>query len=545
MLLVLASGFLLGQSRVVPEVRELRLANGLEVLCVERPGSGALHAALFLKGGRGETGSLPPCAADLLGQSLFRKVTAADLRREASLDALMREEEGLYEGLRLEQLKGERLQPGEPSPEAQGLAVAHGRVMASLKARTGLEDVLGELGAIQRRVAIEADYIVWSADLPARNLKACAAALGSLLSHAQLSRLPEERERLLKLEDPAQLPLSVLLSTAALPGVYGVLGERPREAFQSLRWTDMKVYAKKALVPERMTLVLVGDLSAAGVSGLLEPTLGKLPSGGDLRPMDQWTGSISPWEGARRLKATVPRKRRVFMAWRVPPLSHPDAPTLQLLCQILATGNASRLVKTLKDDQGLVQQVTATMGVPGGREANLLVIDAEPVEGHSIEELEQAISSEMRHLYSEPLREGELQRALRQAEALAQRTQEDAGVLAQALGAAKCQTGDWRSAFATVRLGPELRQESIQAVIRRYLSPTQSLTVLLEPDALTSPRDALEAQLVRVLERLAQRRTLDAARVDTIIRDVLHQVRMLPPAERQKTLNLLESQVKP
>lgn len=307
----------------------------------------------------------------------------------------------------------------------------------------------------------------------------------------------------------------------------------------------MRAYAKGMLVPDRLTLVLVGDVSSGDLDPLLASTLGRLGNGSGGRKAESWAAGITPWDGARTLKATVPRNRRVFVAWRVPPRSHPDAPILQLLCQMLGSGNASRLVKSLKEDQGLASRVTVGMGVPGGRETNLLVVEADPAEGKSLEELEQAIHSEMRRLYAEPLREGELQRALRQAEGLAQRTQEDAAVLAQVMGAAKVQAGDWRSAFAPVRFGAELRQESVQAVIRRYLAPTQSLTVSMEPDALSSPRDALEMQLVRVLEQLAKRRTLDAARAEAIVRDVLQQLRMLPPAERQKTLRLLESQVKP
>ncbi|MBP1628442.1 MAG: peptidase [Holophagaceae bacterium] len=536
-MLVLAPVVLLGQNRVMPEVRGVRLSNGLEVLCVERPGTGVLHAGLFIKGGRSATGNLPPCAADLLGQSLFRRVSQADLQVDGGLETLLKEEEGLFEGLRL---KGAPL-----VAETQGLAQAHERLMTTLRARTGAGDVLTELGAVQSQVRVEADYASWQADLPSAKLPSVMSALGSLLSQARLARLPEERERLLGLQDQESLAPSILLGAAALPGAYGRLAERTPGALESLRWSEMRAYAKRVLVPEGMTLVLVGDVSAGNLAPLLESSLGRLQKGSQVGRDEPWAAGITPWEGARQLKATVPRDRRVFVAWRVPPLSHPDAPALQLLCQMLASGNGSRLIKALKEEQGLAARVTVRMGVPGGRETNLFVVEADPAEGKGLEELEQAIRSEMYRLYAEPMRDGELQRAMRQAEGLAQGLQEDAGDLVQALGVAKVQTGDWRSAFPPIRLGAELRQETVQDVIRRYLAPTQSLTVTLEPDALSSPRDAMETQLVRILEQLAKRRTQDTSRVNAIIRDVLQQVRMLPPAERLKTLKLLESQVKP
>ena len=63
----------MAQGLRLPEVSERTLANGIKVLLVERPGLGAVHAAVFIKGGRANTGVLPPAAADLLARTLFRR----------------------------------------------------------------------------------------------------------------------------------------------------------------------------------------------------------------------------------------------------------------------------------------------------------------------------------------------------------------------------------------------------------------------------------------------------------------------------------------
>nr|WP_320133298.1 insulinase family protein [uncultured Holophaga sp.] len=537
-LVILAPSLLSAQSRLLPDVKEIHCSNGLTVLVVERPAAGALHASLFIRGGRASTGGLASCAADLLAHSLFDRLVLPDQASRARAEALLGEEEGMAEALRLSRLKGGPGQAGDGD-----LVAARARVLDNLRVLLGDGDLLDAAQVLHRRVEVGADWMAWSGELPAPRFRPLAEGLAGALSQPLLADLPWERDRLASARDPEETVLQILLSAATLQGGYGRAGAIQPGELAALRWSDVRKWARTALQPGRMTLVLVGDCRFAEVERIVGETLGKLPALGGGGGEEVWSGFSTPWEGARKMSVTMPGVRRTLLVWRMPPLSHPDAPVLQLLAQILGTGSGSRLNKALCDEQGVASRVSVRLGVPGGRETNLFVVEAEPAEGRGLDELTQALMAEMQRFYAEPLMDGTIQRAQRQAEGLAQAVQEDAGTLAEELGAAQVQVGDWRAAFLSVRLGSELRQERMQAVLRRYLAPEQSLSLALEPDLLSTPRDLEEVKLVKILEQLAQKRTQDSARVDAIVRDVLQQIRMLPPDARAKTLGLLEAQV--
>lgn len=184
------------------------------------------------------------------------------------------------------------------------------------------------------------------------------------------------------------------------------------------------------------------------------------------------------------------------------------------------------------------------MGVPGRRGVNLLVIEAEPAQGHSIDELEQAIQDEVLRLQREPLIDLEVRQAQVQLEAAEIQVQEDAGTLAEALGAAQCQGGDWRMAFRALETGG-LKAAEVQRVARTYLVPARATIAQFGPDPLLMPRDRTESRLLQVLTALLRRKLGETAQADTVLREALRQLRMLTPAEREQTLKLLEKQVRP
>jgi len=185
------------------------------------------------------------------------------------------------------------------------------------------------------------------------------------------------------------------------------------------------------------------------------------------------------------------------------------------------------------------------MGVPGEKDGNLLVIEAEPAEGRSLGELELAIQTEILRVQREPVPDAEVRRAQAQMEAAQILIQEDAGVLAEALGAAQCQGGDWRLAFRALVAGRDLKAGAIQAAARSYLGPARLTVAQFGPDPLLQPLDRTETRMLQVLTALVQRKLGDEAQSQVVLREALRQLRMLSPAEREQTLRLLEAQVKP
>lgn len=539
-------GVLSAQGTLLPEVKERRLSNGVRVMMVPRSAGGMVHGALFLRGGRADTGALPAAAAELLVRSLFGPPLPEDLG-DGSLDALLSQEEGAFEALRLERIQRGRRPSAHANSEAAELEAILAKVHGDLDAKIDqAKDPFRALGCAGRWTRAEADSLGMGVDLPFSALGAWAKLEARRLQRLQLGRFPFERRRLLaEAQDPkAPRGHAVLLGAAFAGHPYAQVEDLGRPILEALTWSEVRAYGRWLIQPERLLLVLVGDLDLERTVVLMEEGFGGLK--GSIEDQGRRESSLLDLPeapGARRLQASTPDEARLLVAWRIPPGNHPATPGLRVLAEILG-GTRGRLVRRLQGAVPLAKRLEVRLGMPGERDANLLVIEVEPLEGHSLDELERAIHGEVLRLQREAFGEGEIRRAQRQLEAGLVRGQEDAAELARNLGRTQAECGDWRLAYRPGQSRQDLGAEEIQELARQYLVPGQTIAVLLEPDPLLDPRDALETQLGRALGELVRRQVEDLGQAEAIVRATLRQLRLLSPAEREQTLRLLQRQVR-
>ncbi len=533
-----APGLWLQSQALLPDVQERRLENGARVLLVERPGLGAVRAQVFLVGGKADTGSLPSPAADLLARCLFGPPLDGEAKSQGDLEALLKWEEGVHESLRTELLKRAR-QPNLPQDsESLDLERVHRQLLERFRKLGAVPDPMDAMGAGRREIRVEADLISYGADLPVSALGAWITHLAGRLKEPLLARFPLERQRLIETRDPesekARRTLDVVLSTA-LPGQpYAQAAFLEPPAIEGLTWTAMRGYARRAVGSERIVVVLVGDVRMASTLPTLQATFGTLGAGpSDASLRDDSTMILPGGTGGRRIQVNMPGENRLLMGWRIPPRTHPDCQALQVLAQMLAGGELSRL------------NVRVRTHVPGGRDPSLLLVDGAAGANLGSSGLEQVIRSEVIRLQRGNFKEGEIRRAQRLLETAQVVDQEDAAELANGLGRAQCQGGDWRLAFRALQVKRDLAPQEIQGVALTFLVSDQSVIVMLEPDPILQPQDQVEMETARVLTRILEARLESPGKVEAVVRDALRQLRMLSLREREQTLRLLQSQVKP
>ena len=386
--------------------------------------------------------------------------------------------------------------------------------------------------------------------LPKEGLEAYLRLLAERLRKPLLARFPVERASLLETSHAKagrdRKALDVLLGTALSGQPYSQVFNVQRARLEALTWSEMRAYARSATDPEHIILVLVGDVRMPEVLPGIERVFGGLEVGTkEPGRQDEAQSTLPEAMGACRLQASIPGEMRLFMGWRVPPMTHPDHPALQVLVQMLGGGNTSRLSRQVEGDRNLARDLSVRLNVPGGRAVNLLLIEAHPTERHALSEVAQAIQGELIHIQRGAFQEGEIRRAQRQIEVEQLMIQEDAAQLATTLGTAVCQGGDWRLAFRAFQVKQDFTQQEIQGIAQKYLSTDQSIVALLEPDPLYLPQDRLESQTADVLTRILEAKLENPGQVEAVVREALRQLRMLPILEREQTLKLLESQVKP
>lgn len=548
-LFLLAALSLQAQAPQLAEVQERRLANGIRLLLVERRGLSAFQATLVFRGGRAEEPPGLAGATDLLARALYGATWPEDLEPATgagSLDTLLKEEEGLLESLRLEQLR-QRRDPDSAS-QAAALGARLWTLHQSVRARfstTPLADLYAARGGHQ--VAIPgADDLLVQTELPSASFEFWCRTEAQRLSLLQLSRFSEARAALAA-ELRAQGPQGLgLLQGAALPGhPYGRDLADHLPALEAMRRSDLQAWARRACGPDRLTLVLVGGLSLEAALPLLERHLGALPAGPAGGSAEEALLPEIPADlGDRRIQATLSGAPGLLVGWRIPARSHREHLVLHLAARLLGGGPSGRLAQRLVRQKALARSVEVRMDVPGGRLPGLLVISAVPAEGHSLAEVEGALHTEILRLQQEPIPTDDWQRALNQIDADLLRAQDEPAALARILGTAWAETGDWRQAERDLQRLRTLGPDAVQSAARTWLSPSHRTTLWLQAGA-DEGQDPLEVETSRVLKALAATRIEDLAQREHMVSEGLRQLRMLSIEERRRTLKLLEAQLGP
>jgi predicted Zn-dependent peptidase len=535
---LLACGALAAQQ--LPGLTEQRLTNGAELILVSRPGIGAFRATIFFRQGGVDEPPQLLGATELLSRCLLGPAWPEDLKEDPALDALLAKEDALAEEARVARLQAK----GGASPQAEDLAAAVEALKGQIEARLdpgGQAEVYAGAGGGSAQAVDTRDFLAEGVDLPAPAFKLWCETEAQRLRRVELSRLPFAKDALVAdlrsgafPKDPA---IAVLLG-AALPGhPYGRNLADYAAAVEALRRDDLRAYARRACSPARMAIVLVGDLDAASALPQIQATLGALPAGAP--PEAPVLPELNLALGDRRVQIQGDAFR-LLLGWRIPSRTDADAPALDLLARILGGGPSARLQRRLR---GLATGVSVDTGRPGARYPNLLVVEASPAPGHSLQEVEDAVESEILRLRQEPVSQDEWTRALAQADLARLQTESDAAGLGAALGLAWAQTGSWR-AFPDE--GARLRAagpEALQRAAGAYLLPSHRTLVEVVPDP-SRRLDEQDRAFMEVLRALAARKVEDPAQRESLVGEGLRQFQMLPAAERAKTLDLLRAQLK-
>lgn len=537
MRILLAPALLLSLQAQSPEVQELRLANGLRVLKVDRPGLGAVQATLAFRGGTAEepwnlAGATALLARGLASGTPPEAVEAGPAAK--ALDALLQQEESLHEALRVE-----RRAQGD---KAEDLAASlRSLAQRRLELLGGPERDLYAAKGIQLQGRAGADLLWLELQLPKEALPFVLRTEAQRLQRLALPRFPEQREALL--EELAGPPKGfTLLAGAALPGhPYGLDLRDRRAGVEALRFSDLRAFARTALAPDRALLVLVGDLGGGPDRALLEQTFGALPA---TSAQDAVLPELPLDLGERRIQAVPGGEPALLIGWRIPAARATDHLALKALVSAWCEGPGSLLDRRLVKEKGLARSVAGGLDAPGGRLPGLLWVELHPAEGISLQAVEAGVQSEALRLQQELLGTDAWTAVTRRMEMDRSLLLEHPQGLSEALARAWTQEGDWRRLLTEgERLG-HLGPEALQTVARRYLLPSHRTVALLERDLLAGG-DPLDPLLADLLKRLASRRLTDPFQIETVVQEGLRQMRMLPREDRERTLKLLQSQLGP
>ncbi len=148
---------------------------------------------------------------------------------------------------------------------------------------------------------------------------------------------------------------------------------------KNLEINDLKKFHSKHYIPENICIAIAGNLSKdiykfierSDLSGINKNQIYKDPNSTNLRN----NPSLKIRIGKEFIKFDNLEFSRIFMAWFIPNIS--DQKTIigvEILASILSVGRNSRLIKSLKEDNNLVESLY--LDVSAGELGGLLILEA-------------------------------------------------------------------------------------------------------------------------------------------------------------------------
>ncbi|MFN3466386.1 MAG: M16 family metallopeptidase [Candidatus Brocadiales bacterium] len=233
--------------------------------------------------------------------------------------------------------------------------------------------------------------------------------------------------------------------------------------------------------PNNATVLVLGDIDPNETISVIERHFGPIPSHENGRPREVITPE-TPQKGEKQANCYVSTQFPwVVVAYHTPAATHPDVPALELLSSILGEGRSSRLYQKLIRGR---MALSFSTDVDKMRDPGLFTITVEGIrEGHTPEDVESAIYSELERLREERVSDGELQKAKNQKEARLIFGLQTNFIRGIHIGSSLADSGD---PLLFLKVLDEYRQataEELIRVAREYFNRKNRVVVRLLPEA--------------------------------------------------------------
>ncbi len=333
------------------------------------------------------------------------------------------------------------------------------------------------------------DRTVYWIDVPSEGV---SKALEVLTDAMMNSVLPEDeyvkeqevirREFAMGFDDPDRNISRLLFSTAFSHHPYSLPVIGHWDIYNQLSREDVMEYYRARYIPDNLHFVVVGDVNAKDLADQLE----ELTKDFTRKPLvPVLIPSEPPQLGARERHEEFPTDlTRLAVAWKIPGLTDPDMPALDVLAVILGDGRSSRLHQELREKKALVHEVGAFSYTPP--EIGLFAISA-LLDPENREATMEEILALPERLAEQPFTEAEVQRAV------AQTLSSQLNGLATMRGQASMLGGDWLLTRNTdfrkqyLEAISAVTKDDVQRVAEKYLTESGRTVVSLNPtDSLVS-----------------------------------------------------------
>ena len=339
--------------------------------------------------------------------------------------------------------------------------------------------ILEENGAVNLAASASTNSTEYAYSLPSNRAELWFLMESQRLLHPVFREFYVERE--LALEDrwnadsnpPARL-LAELMSAAFQVHPYrNPPGGWPSD-IPTLRRTHAQAFRERYYVPGNITVVIVGDVSAADAKRLAERYFGPMAA----MPLPPLTASREPPQnGPKTVVVEMPGQPLTVVGYKRPSQYDKDDPALDLIQLLLSGGRMGILQNELVEGKRIAQQARAAATNPDGRFLNVFAFLLIPAPGHTVEENQRALEDLLQHFKSTAVDPVLLARAKAQERAYLIHAIDANRDLARSLALYSAAYGDWRKLFTTLDDMDRVSPADVQRAANRYFVAAGRTTV--------------------------------------------------------------------
>ena len=302
------------------------------------------------------------------------------------------------------------------------------------------------------------------------------AALDSVLPEDEVTRERDVilREIEMSQDDPDRQVSRALFRNAFREHPYcqPVIGYK--EIFETITREDLWRYYRERYAPNNMTFVAVGDFNADSLRGDIEKAFGRFSR----RSLSPVIVPEEPGQLAQREEHLMGDVQicRGGTAFKIPGLSHRDAPGLDVLASVLGGGHSSILWQRLREEQKLVSDMDISIWNPGS--SGLFWISY-VCESGKREAVQVALLDEFRRAAKSGLTAERIKKSVRQAVVSEVNVRKTMGGQAVRMGLAEVVVGDLEYPRRYFRRIQDVDEKTLHRLIQEYLVPDRMTAVSL------------------------------------------------------------------
>jgi predicted Zn-dependent peptidase len=294
--------------------------------------------------------------------------------------------------------------------------------------------------------------------------------------------------------------------------------------------------------PQNLTAILVGDFEPKRALAMAEKYLGSIPRGRDRSPemITGETRQLAP----KRFYGEAETNPAVQMRWHTAAAVHKDVATLEVVAGVL-DGPTGRLRRNIVLGKQLA--TSASAGQEPRKYEGLFEIRAEAKEGHTPEEVEAAIDSELDKLRKDPVSDDELQSVKNRYLASRYRQLTNNFLVFVTYAVAEGH-GDWRDADRIPAAVQQVTADDVRRAVNAYFTKENSAVAIWTRKSGAGPEDpalaAVPAEAKPMIKQMLAR--IDGAKDKAELEQMLGRIDtmsgQLPPAMKP-AMDLVRSRI--